>query len=132
MSTRIVLDITDPNIKEKLAVLPEKMLDYAEEVLISQAHLIVGLAQIYCPVDTGSLRDSIRVERGGQGLRWREVKVRAGGYITNPDTGRLVDYAIYQEEGTKYITGTHFLKQAVDEVTPTIAVMIKAKVLENV
>ena len=37
MSTRIALDITDPNLKEKLAVLPDKMLDYAEEVLLAQA-----------------------------------------------------------------------------------------------
>ena len=132
MPNKITLDITDPNIKEKLAVLPEQMLDHAEEVLLSQAHVIVGLAQIYCPVDTGSLRDSIRVERGGQGLRWREVRVRAGGYITNPDTGRLVDYAVYQEEGTRYIIGTHFLLRAVEEVKPTIDEMLQTGVLTNV
>jgi hypothetical protein len=128
----IMLDFTDPNIKEKLATLPEKMLDWAEETLIQQAHLIVGLAQVYCPVDTGSLRDSIRVERGGHSLHWREVKVRAGGYITNPNTGRRVDYAVYQEYGTRYIYGNLFLTRAVEEVKPTIAEMIKENVAEKI
>lgn len=132
MANTITLDISDPNIKEKLAVLPEKMLEYAEEALINQAHLIVALAQVYCPVDTGSLRDSIRIERGGQGLKWRQVRVRAGGYVTNPDTGRLVDYAVYQEEGTRYILGQHFLSRAVEEVKPTIELMIENNVLNKV
>jgi HK97 gp10 family phage protein len=128
----IVLDIQDPHIKERLAQLPEKMADYAEEVLLEQAHLIAGLAQVYCPVDTGSLRDSIRVERGGRGLRWREVRVRAGGYVTNPRSGRLVDYALYQEFGTRYIYGNLFLTRAVEEVQPTIAEIIKNHVAEKV
>ena len=127
----INLDLADPNIKEKLARLPEQMLDWAEEVLLEQAHLIVGLAQVYCPVETGSLRDSIRVERGGEGQFWRKVSVRAGGYVTNPNTGRIVDYAVYQEEGTPYISGQHFLSQAVEEVKPTIADMIKERVVEK-
>ncbi len=126
------LDITDPNIKNKLAVLPEKMADYAEEVLLAQAQLISGLAKIYCPVDTGSLRDSIRVERGGRGLHWREVKVRAGGYIVNPGTGELVDYAVYVHEGTKYMSARPFLVQAVEEVKPTITDMINANVVQKI
>ena len=132
MSTRIALDITDPNLKEKLAVLPDKMLDYAEEVLLAQAHLIVGLAQVYCPVDTGSLRDSIRVERGGQGLKWRQIRVRMGGYVTNPNTGRRVNYAKHQEFGTRYIVAKLFLTQAVDEVRPTIVEMIKNRVVQGI
>jgi len=128
----IVLDLNDPNIKEKLALLPEKMLNYAYEVMMDQAHLIVALAQVYCPVEYGALRDSIRVERGGEGLRWREVKVRAGGYIVNPKTGRFVDYAVYQELGTRYMAGKFFMQQAVDEVKPTIAGMIKSGVVEKV
>jgi hypothetical protein len=128
----IILDWADPNIKDKLATLPEKMLDFAEEVLIQQAHLIVGLAQVYCPIDTGSLRDSIRVERGGHSLHWREIRVRAGGYVTNPKTMRRVDYAAYQEYGTRYIYGNLFLTRAVEEVKPTIAEMIKANVVDKI
>ena len=65
----IVINLDDPNVKDKIALLPEKMLEYAYEVMMNQAHLIVGLAQVYCPVETGALRDSIRVEHGGEGLK---------------------------------------------------------------
>jgi hypothetical protein len=75
----IRLDMSSGTIKTDLANLPEKMLDYAFEVLIKQAELMRDLAKIGCPVDTGNLRDSIRVERGGEGLNWRQVRVRAGG-----------------------------------------------------
>ncbi len=123
----IHLDITDSNIKEKLATLPEKMLDYAEEVLLDQAHLIVGLAQINCPVDTGTLRDTGRVERGGQGQHWREVKVRFGGYLINPKhpNDGTVNYALYVEQRTP------FLRPAVEEVKPIIEEMIKANVVQK-
>jgi len=118
-------DFSDTYVKEKIAQLPEKMLGWAEEVLIRQAELIRALAQTYVPVDTGSLRDSIRVERGGKGLHWRQVRVRAGGYVVNPKTGRFVDYAVYVE--SRY----HFMRRAVEEVKPTIADMIKSKVVEK-
>ncbi len=122
----IKLDVTDTYVKAKLANLPEKMLEYAYEVLMGQAHLIVSLAQVYAPVDTGSLRDSIRVERGGEGLQWRQIKVRAGGYVTNPKTGKLVNYALVQE------LRTGFMRMAVGEVTPTIATMIEARVVQKI
>lgn len=121
----INLDLSDTLVKDKLANLPEKMLEYAYEVIMQQAHLIVGLAQVYVPVDTGSLRDSIRVERGGESLHWRQVKVRAGGYVTNPKSGRLVNYAAIIE--AKY----PFMRPAVDEVTPTIAGMIEVRVVQK-
>jgi len=114
------------NLKVDLARLPEKIRDIAFEVLIEQAHLIQGLAQVNVRVDTGSLRDSIRVERGGEGEHWRRVRIRAGGYITNPRTGKLVDYAVFVE------THFPFLGPAVDEVKPTITDMIKNAVVEGV
>ena len=132
MSATIKFDMSDPAVKAKLALLPEKILKYAEEALLNQAHLMAGLAQIYCPVDTGSLRDSIRVERGGEGLHWREIRVRAGGYVTNPKTGRLVDYAVHQEFGTRYVYGKLYMTRAYEEVKPTIAEMIRANVVEKV
>lgn len=127
----LVFDISDPSVKTKLAELPEKMLDYAYEVIMNQAHLIVALAQVYAPVETGSLRDSIRVERGGIGKNWRQVKIRAGGYVVNPLTGRTVDYAKHQEFGTRYISGQFYLTRAVEEVKPTITTMIKANILDK-
>lgn len=128
----ITLDLFDPNVKTKLATLPEKMLEHAEEALLKQAQLMRDLAKIYCPVDTGSLRDSIRVERGGQGLHWRQIKVRAGGYITNPQTGRKVDYAFYQEYGTRYLSARMFMQMAYLQVQPTIEAMIKAEVVQKI
>jgi hypothetical protein len=121
----IKYDLTDTLVKEKLAVLPEKMLEWAFEVLMKQAELMKAYAQVYCPVDTGSLRDSIRVERGGGGLHWREVKVRAGGYVVNPKRGQLVNYALYVELRTPY------MRPAYEEVKPTIAEMIRAEVVEK-
>lgn len=126
MTTTIYLDLADPNVKRQLAQLPEKMVDYAFEAIIKQAELMRDLAKIYCPVDTGSLRDSIRVERGGEAKGWREVRVRAGGYITNPRTGKRVDYAIYQE------AARGFMAAAYAEVQPTIVDMINANVVEKV
>jgi hypothetical protein len=123
--TTIYLDLNDPAIKQKLATLPEKMLEWAEEVLIAQANLMKGLAQVYVDVDTGSLRDSIRIERGGMGKFWREVRVRAGGYIINPKTGRLVDYA-------RYVENRHpFMLPAWLEIKDEIAILLKANVLEK-
>jgi len=112
--------------KTDLARLPEKMLDSAFEELLQQAELMKGLAQVYVLVDTGSLRDSIRVERGGEGEFWRRVRVRAGGYVTNPRTGRLVDYAVYVEQKQP------FMAPAWDEVGPNIADLIKRRVVEAV
>jgi hypothetical protein len=125
-------DMYDPTVKEKIAELPEKMLDYAFEVLLKQAELMKGLAQVYAPVETGSLRDSIRIERGGVGKGWRQVKIRAGGYVTNPKTGKLVNYARYMEEGTRYVAGFFYMQQAYEEVKPTIADMIQATVVEKI
>jgi hypothetical protein len=119
------MDLADSYVKEKLATLPEKMLEWAFEVLMKQAELMKGLAQVYVPVETGSLRDSIRVERGGESLHWREGRVRAGGYIVNPKTRRLVDYAVFVEN--RY----QFMRSAYEEVKPTIADMIQAEVVQK-
>jgi HK97 gp10 family phage protein len=121
--------LADPNVKAKLAVLPEKMLEWAEEVLLERARYMRDVAQVLVPVDTGSLRDSIRVERGGQGLHWREIRVRAGGYIVNPKTGRLVDYAVFVEYGTGKMAAQPFMQPAFDEIKDDIAGLIKDNVV---
>jgi len=111
--------------KTDLADLPEKMLDWAFEVLMSRAELMKDLAQVYVRVETGSLRDSIRIERGGESKDWRRVRVRAGGYVTNPKTGKIVDYATVVEQRFPY------MQPAFEEVRADIADMIKAKVVEK-
>jgi hypothetical protein len=121
----LYFDLSKGTVKEDIARLPEKMLEFAFEVLLKQAELMKGLAQVYVRVDTGSLRDSIRVERGGESEAWRRVRVRAGGYVTNPKTGRLVNYAGIVE--AKY----PYMRPAFEEVKSTIAEMIKADVVEK-
>jgi len=83
-----------------------------EKALMQICHLIVAYAISYVPVDRGSLRDSIRIESGGEG--WLTKRVRAGGYVTNPRTGRLVDYAAYVEAQTP------FMAPALAQVEPEI------------
>jgi HK97 gp10 family phage protein len=64
------------------------------------------------PVDTGSLQKSIRIEitrRGGKEV----VGVAAGGYITNPKTGRKVDYAGFVEYGTSRQWPQPYLRPAI-------------------
>jgi len=114
MSNVIKLDLYSPTIKQDIAAIPEKMLEGAFQAIMEAAYLVLGIAQVHVRVDIGSLRDSGRIERGGQGLHWRQVRVRFGGYIINPKTGKLVDYARIVE--FKY----PFLGPAVKEVYPQI------------
>ena len=65
-------------------------------------------AKGFAPVDTGALRDSIEVE---------ELKNASGditGYDVVAGDEEIVDYASYQEEGTKYQSGQPFMKPAYD------------------
>ena len=119
----IVFSWEDVVVKGKLATLIDNMPDWAEEVLIERAELARDLAQVLVRVDTGSCRDSIRVERGGKGARWRQIRFRAGGYVVNPKTGRLVDYAGYLEKLYP------FMRPAFEAIRPDIAELIKNHVV---
>ena len=91
-------------IKQALAELPENMEKAAMEALDEGATFIVTTAKQFVPVDTGTLRKSIRKERGGIGKAWRVVRVRAGGYFVNPKTGKLANYAHWVEMRYPYLT----------------------------
>jgi len=119
-------DFNQGTLKQDLARLPEKMLDAAFAELMQQAYLMLGIAQVNVRVDTGSLRDSGRVERGGEGERWRRVRVRFGGYVVNPLTGKLVDYAVHVER--KY----PFMKPAWNQIKGNVDSLIKRAVVERV
>ena len=124
--TDITVDLNTWTVKQDIADIPNKILEGAEEAIMQVAHLMSGLAQVHVRVDTGSLRDSIRVERGGQGMHWREVKVRAGGYVVNPKTGKLVDYAAAVE--AKY----PYMRPAWNEVQSEAQDIIRRICLEQV
>lgn len=121
----IRLDFEKGTVKQDLGMLPEKMLEAAYEELLQQANLMVGLAQVYVRVDTGSLRDSIRIERVGPSYHLHKmVRVRAGGYVTNPKTRRIVDYAAIVE--AKY----PYMQPAFEEIRENLGYLIKNKVVE--
>jgi HK97 gp10 family phage protein len=88
----------DPNLRKELDVVADKVKEDAK-----------GL----CPVDTGSLRKSIRKEAVARPTEniW-EVGVRAGGYVMNPKSGKMVDYAKYVEFGTSGRPPRAFLRPA--------------------
>ena len=72
-------------------------------------------AKALCPVDTGSLKSSIRKQTyakpAGHILRYG---ISAGGYVTNPKTGRKVDYASYVEYGTSKMFHKPFMRPAIE------------------
>lgn len=88
----------DVNLRRELDVIAEKIKTDAKD---------------FCPVDTGSLKASIRKEAVARPATnvW-EVGVRAGGYITNPKSGNKVNYAIHVEYGTRYMAPRAFLRPA--------------------
>jgi len=66
-----------------------------------------------CPVDTGSLQRSIRIQTyAKQAGVMHKIGVSAGGYIINPKTGRRVDYASHVEYGTARVPAQPFLRPA--------------------
>lgn len=113
----IHLDIFDANIKQDIAMLPERMLEGAFEAVDEAMDVIVGLAQINVRVDRGTLRDSIRKEYF-KGDRSFTVRVVAGG----PD----IRYARIIEEKWPY------LGPAVRSVLPQVSTMIENKIMEKV
>jgi len=114
------------NTKYALAELEDNIADWAFEALLEQAEVMKGYWQIFINVDTGAARDSIRIERGGEGKYWKQVKVRGGGYVINPKTGRLVDYMWILEQ--RYGAG----RAAFEIIKPVIAMMIEEKVVEHI
>jgi len=72
----------------KLEGLAELLKNATLEELDSTADQMKHVAKSLVRVDTGSLKQSIRKERRGD-----RISVRAGGYVTNPKTGQLVNYA---------------------------------------
>lgn len=122
----IRLDFGKGTVKQDVAAIPNKLLEGADEAILEVAHLMAGLAQVHVRVDTGSLRDSIRVERGGRTMHWRQVRVRAGGYVTNPRTGKLVDYAAVVEAKFPY------MRPAWDSIRSQAEAIIRRICLEHV
>ena len=92
----------------ELALIPQSLQEAADMCL--QLPRILAFARAFCPVRTGALRDSIRVERPSS---LSAKLVAGGGGHINPLTGREVDYARHVHDGTSRMPGRPFLLQAV-------------------
>ena len=101
------------NLEKILAGIPHGLRQETEKELHRVVEKIRDLAKRFCPVDTGSLKLSIRiyVHANPAGV-WHVISVRAGGYITNPKTGLKVNYAVYVEFGTSKMHAQPFLRPA--------------------
>lgn len=69
---------------------------------------IQSSARRKCPVDTGRLRSSIGVTQ----------KATSAGAVTS--IGTNVEYGLYVHEGTRFMTGRPFLRDALNEVVSAI------------
>lgn len=86
------IQITEDNRPQVLAELERKQ----RAVLVAIGKKAEGYAKAKAPVDTGRLRSSITYTIDGDSVE-----------ITSD-----VEYAPYQEYGTIYITGKHFMRDA--------------------
>ena len=87
----------------------EKIIEVAKEVRDEAKRIVYFNAY-----DTGSLHDSIRLQvYAQQAGKINRVGVSAGGYVTNPKTGRKVDYAAFVEFGTSRQRPVPFLRVAI-------------------
>ena len=122
------LDFNKGTVKRDITEIPDRLLEGAFQAIMEAAHLMAGLAQVGVRVEWGNLRDTIRVERGGVGKRWRQVKVRAGGYPMRrgPRAGQPVDYAAIIE--ARY----PFMWPAWKSVQGQVEEIIRRKCLEEV
>jgi len=92
----------------ELALIPGSLQEAADLAL--QLPRMLVFARAFCPVRTGALRDSIRVERPSS---LSAKLVAGGGGHVNPLTGREVDYARHVHDGTSRMPARPFLLQAV-------------------
>jgi len=92
----------------ELQLIPQTLQEAAD--LCLQLPRMVTFAKVFCPVRTGALRDSVRVERPS--LLAAKLVAGGGGHV-NPLTGREVDYARHVHDGTSRTPARPFLLQAV-------------------
>ncbi|MFH2111213.1 MAG: hypothetical protein ABIJ47_08150 [Candidatus Bathyarchaeota archaeon] len=92
----------------ELSLIPQSIQEAADLAL--EVPAMLEFARAFCPVRTGALRGSIRVERPGP---LAAKLVAGGGGHVNPLTGREVDYARHVHDGTSRMPARPFLLQGV-------------------
>lgn len=97
------------------------------EGLNEVADSIVQDAKAMVRVDTGSLQKSIRRQRHVSQAHLHSIAVTAGGYIINPKTGRIVDYAQYLEYGTSRMPPYPYMRPALESNRSTLMLILRGK-----
>ena len=96
------------------------------EVMRDSLDKMVVQAKIFVRKDTHSLEKSIRRETYAQPVGCiLQMGFRAGGYVVNPKTGRLVDYAGHQEYGTSRAAFTSYMRPSADKFEPEMKRRLK-------
>jgi HK97 gp10 family phage protein len=113
----------------RLENLAARIGELSDEALVELAEQIVEDARASCPVDTSSLRRSIRYERDPDG---GVVIAAGGGGVVNPRTRREVDYAAYVEFGTSRSPAQPFLQPALEKNLPNLEPLLSGKIEEAV
>ena len=110
----------------------EKALDPAAVKGVKEvAKAIRNDAKEICPVDTGSLKKSIRIGTTAKPSgHTHSIRVTAGGYVTNPKTKRKVDYASDVEFGTSKQRAQPFMRPAIVKHRRELAKAIKEAIRE--
>jgi len=92
----------------ELEMLSEKIGEAVSESMNLERMKLAAMA--FCPVDSGALLSTIRVE---QRSIYQAALIAGSMNVINPKTGRPVDYARYVHDGTSKMPGRPFLLQAV-------------------
>ena len=87
-----------------VAVLQARAVQACTQAVAEAAEDLVGKAQPLARFKTGTLRGSIHVEGVNPSGNGATAKVSTGGESS--------EYALFQHEGTRYMSGTHYLEQA--------------------
>ena len=105
----------------------EKIIEVAKEVRDEAKRIVYFNAY-----DTGSLHNSIRLQvYAREAGKINKVGVSAGGYVTNPKTGRKVDYAAFVEFGTSRQRPVPFLRVAVAVKMQALRKAIRKAIVET-
>ena len=115
---------------EKIVKVLKSMEDAAGNVLMKGAEaggkIALEDAKRNCPVDTGALRNSLKLVKDKQTAKKATVKV---------DYDRSIKYGTYVELGTKHNPANPFMRNAVDgnmtqinnEISETVAKAVRGK-----
>jgi len=95
------------------------------EGLNQVADRIVEDAKVIVRVDTGSLQKSIRKQHHVSQQYIHSIGVSAGGYIVNPKTGRIVNYARHLEYGTSRMPPYPYLTPALEQNRPFLVLVLR-------